>query len=101
MLRVAVAGALGKMGRVACTALQEAADVTYVGGFARSPVPGDEIVDSLEHLFTRMPDVLIDVTTHPFSVEVSMQAIAHGVRPVIGASGWSKDERNMLDAMAR
>ncbi|HVA29197.1 MAG TPA: 4-hydroxy-tetrahydrodipicolinate reductase [Candidatus Baltobacteraceae bacterium] len=101
MLRVAVAGALGKMGRVARTALLQASGVTYVGGFARSRAPADEIVDSLEELFERKPDVLLDLTAHPSSVEISLQAIAHGVRPVIGVSGWTADERASLDAMAR
>ncbi len=101
MLRVAVAGALGRMGRVACSALQQASGVTYAGGLARTAVPADEIVDSLEELFERKPDVLLDLTTHPDSVVFSMGAVAHGVRPVIGVSGWTLEEREALDAAAR
>jgi 4-hydroxy-tetrahydrodipicolinate reductase len=101
MLRVAVAGALGRMGRVACKALQDASDVIYVGGLARSRVPADEIVDTLDQLFERKPDVLLDLTTHPSSVIISMQAIVHGVRPVIGATGWNENEIAVLDASAR
>jgi 4-hydroxy-tetrahydrodipicolinate reductase len=101
MLRVAVAGALGRMGRVACSALQHTSGVVYAGGLARSPVPADEIVDSAEELFERKPDVLLDLTTHPSSVAISMLAVTHGIRPVIGATGWSEQERATLDAMAK
>ena len=101
MLRVCVAGALGRMGRVACRALQESSDVTYVGGLARTRVPAEEIVDTLDELFERKPDVLLDLTTHPSTVIVSMQAVAHGVRPVIGATGWNSNETAALDANAR
>ena len=103
MLRVAVAGALGRMGRVACTALQEATDVTYAGGLARTRVPDehDRRLDFDELLRDDKPDVLLDLTTHPDSVEISMNALAHGVRPVIGASGWSDAATRALDAVAR
>jgi 4-hydroxy-tetrahydrodipicolinate reductase len=89
------------MGRVACTALQQASGIEYAGGLARSAVAADGIVDSLEELFDRKPDVLLDLTTHPDSVVFSMSAVAHGVRPVIGVSGWSLDEREALDVAAR
>lgn len=102
MLRVAVAGALGRMGRVACNALEQSADVTYAGGLARSRVPGERIFDDVgELLRAERPDVLLDLTTHPDSVRISMEALAHGVRPVIGATNWSNDERDALDRMAR
>lgn len=100
MLRVAVAGALGRMGRVASTALREASGVTYVGGLARTRMD-DEVVLTLDELFERKPDVLLDLTTHPSSVVISMQALAHGVRPVIGVSGWNENEISALDADAR
>lgn len=102
MIRVAVAGALGRMGRVAIKATTESAGIDYVGGFARSRVPDDRIYDNLQELFDHAhPDVLVDVTTHPSSVEIAMEAVAHGVRPVIGVSGWQQSERDVLDKMAR
>ncbi len=101
MLRVAVAGALGRMGRVACTALNETADVTYAGGLARTAVPDERIVTDFEELVrTGKPDVLLDLTTYPSSVEISMNALAHGVRPVIGATGWTQSDCEMLDRVA-
>ena len=101
MLRVAVAGALGRMGRVACAALKDTADVTYAGGLARTAVPDERIVTDFEELLrTGQPDVLLDLTTYPSSVEISMNALAHGVRPVVGATGWTQSDCEMLDSVA-
>ncbi|HTZ56126.1 MAG TPA: 4-hydroxy-tetrahydrodipicolinate reductase [Candidatus Acidoferrum sp.] len=103
MLRVAVAGALGRMGRVACTALKEATDVTYAGGLARTAGPPEEhIVTDFDALLRNgKPDVLLDLTTYPGSVQISMNALAHNVRPVIGVSGWTIEDCETLDAVAR
>jgi 4-hydroxy-tetrahydrodipicolinate reductase len=106
MIRVAVAGALGRMGRVAYAALHDKTvcaahpGVTYAGGFARTRVPQERIVDDLDELFNfERPDVLLDLTTHPGSVDISMQAVTHGIRPVIGATGWTADERSTLEKL--
>jgi 4-hydroxy-tetrahydrodipicolinate reductase len=101
MLRVAVAGALGRMGRVACSALKDATDVTYAGGLARSADPDEQIVTDFDELLRAgKPDVLLDLTTYPSTVEISMNALAHGVRPVIGATGWTPSECEVLDRVA-
>jgi 4-hydroxy-tetrahydrodipicolinate reductase len=101
MLRVAVAGAHGKMGRVAITALKATDGVEYAGGFARTASPSDEVVSDLDTLLTKKPDVLLDLTTRPASVKISMLALTHGIRPVVGASGWTQEERAALDGLAR
>jgi 4-hydroxy-tetrahydrodipicolinate reductase len=89
------------MGRVACNALQQTAGVTYAGGLARSREPAERIVDDLDELIREeQPDVLLDLTTHPDSVTISMNALAHGIRPVVGATGWSAEERDTLDRVA-
>jgi 4-hydroxy-tetrahydrodipicolinate reductase len=97
-----VAGALGRMGRVACHALNaQTSGIIYAGGLARSRVPDERIVDDLNELLrVEKPDVLLDLTTHPDSVRISMDALAHGVRPVIGATGWSVEECEVLEKMA-
>ena len=90
------------MGRVAVQAMQNTAGVTYAGGFARTRVPGERIVDDLHELLAvENPDVLLDVTTHPSSFDVSMEAVTHGVRPVIGATGWQSCESEAIEAAAR
>jgi 4-hydroxy-tetrahydrodipicolinate reductase len=92
IIRVAVAGALGKLGSVARTAFSDAAEFHYVGGFARSADPAGHTVDSLELLLERSPEVLFDALTLPASFDLTMKAVARGVRPVIGTSGWSADQ---------
>ena len=101
MIRVAVAGALGRMGRVACAALHDLPDVTYAGGFARTALPAENIVEDFEALLALRPDVLLDLTTHPSTVGFSTRAVECGVRPVIGATGWTQAERTALDSLAR
>jgi 4-hydroxy-tetrahydrodipicolinate reductase len=102
MIRVAVAGALGRMGAVVSDALCKAEDIEYVGGLVRSksnPVP--MLYDDVEALIaTAKPNVLVDFTTHPSTVEVSMKALRKGVRLVIGATGWSEAERTALEREA-
>jgi 4-hydroxy-tetrahydrodipicolinate reductase len=102
MLRVAVAGALGRMGRAAVTALTSAPDITYAGGLARQATGDAAIFTDLRDLIRAgKPDVLLDLTRHPDTVTIAMDAVAHGVRPVIGATGWTESERAALEAMLR
>jgi len=102
MLRVAVAGALGRMGRVACKALRETTDIAYAGGLARTRVPDEQIVSDFDELLHNgKPDVLLDLTIYPGSVQISTNALLHGVRPVIGVSGWTVQDCETLDALAR
>lgn len=97
MIRVAVAGALGRMGTVARAALREADGIDYVGGLARERIEGDILYDDLAALIAgTKPDVLLDLTTYPSTVEISRAALRAGVRPVIGATGWSDFDRAAL-----
>ena len=112
MIKVAVAGALGRMGKVACAAIQRADDIELVGGLVRnagmredvvvpSEVEGEQtlLFEKLEDLIEQTkPDVLLDVTTYPATVEISTKAVTLGVRPVIGATGWSDFDRQALAA---
>ena len=101
MVRVAVAGALGRMGRVAHAALLDAPGMIYAGGLARERDDAHSIVDDLGELVQRFsPDVLLDLTTHPASVAISTGALELGVRPVIGATGWTTGERAALEKLA-
>jgi 4-hydroxy-tetrahydrodipicolinate reductase len=93
MIRTAVAGVLGRMGTLAKTAINSADGITFVGGLVRG--------ESLEALIERdRPDVLVDLTTHPDTVAVSMLALERGVSLVIGASGWTPAEREALAKLA-
>jgi len=108
-MRVVVAGALGRMGRAACAALAIERDTELVGGLAHThageplaPLVGIEgdagrlYGDIAELCEQTRPDVLVDFTTHPATVDVARTAVEHGVAVVIGASGWTGDERRAL-----
>lgn len=89
------------MGRVAVRALRTSNEFEYVGGVARTADAFDETYASIVDLLAeRHPDVMLDFTTRPASVEISMAALARGVRPVVGASGWTDQERAVLAQMA-
>lgn len=95
LLRVGVAGANGRLGRVACAALAAAEDLHFVAGFARNadssggPVP---IFDDLDAFFGVGMDVVVDCTVYPVSLDVAREAVDAGVSPVIGATGWMEED---------
>jgi len=95
---VAVAGAMGRMGTIAREALLD--NGLYCCGLARTADPQHQIFDSLAKVFERKPDVLLDLTTQPSSYDISLAAVGRGVPTVIGASGWSDEQRAALAAMA-
>jgi 4-hydroxy-tetrahydrodipicolinate reductase len=97
-LRVAVAGANGRMGTVAREALQSAG--LYCCGLARQADPQRAIFASLEEVFEQKPDVLLDLTTQPASYEISLAAVAHNLPTVVGSSGWKDEQQAALAAKA-
>lgn len=97
-MRVAVAGAMGRMGTVAREALERANE--YCCGLARVADPDRKIVDSLDELFSREPDVVLDLATQPGSYEISLAAVGRRIHTVVGSSGWSGDQRAALAEMA-
>jgi 4-hydroxy-tetrahydrodipicolinate reductase len=98
-VRVAVAGAMGRMGTIAREALQRTGE--YCGGLARVRDPEREIFDSLDDVLARKPDVLLDLTTQPSSYGISSAALSNGVCVVAGSSGWSDEQRASLAELAR
>ncbi len=100
-IRVAVAGVHGHMGRVAVEALGSSNEFAFAGGLARRADAASATFDSLTALLAQgTPDVLLDFTTRPDSVEISMGALERGVRVVIGASGWTAAETEALARLA-
>ncbi len=101
MIRVAVAGALGRMGSLACEVVQRTPDLQFAGGFARQADPGRAFYADLGALLAEQaPEVVVDFTLHPASVDVARTCISAGVSPVIGVSGWSQAEREALQMLA-
>lgn len=96
-IKVAVSGALGRMGRLARETISKAADLEYAGGFARRSVPDERISDNLEQLLRReKPDVLVDFTVRPATQLAAQLALEHHAVPVIGSSEWNDEERAEL-----
>lgn len=89
-LRVAVAGARGKMGQVTISAVRQAPGLEYVGGLVRGEADASrrEFARLDELVNAALPDVLVDFTLYPGSKDIALGAIERGVRPVIGASGY-------------
>jgi 4-hydroxy-tetrahydrodipicolinate reductase len=113
-LKVAVAGALGRMGRVVCATIAQQSDLELVGGFDLTyvgeplaqtlglPRPCGLLYDDVSALYAgAQPDVVVDFTVYPATVDVARKAVQHGVSPVIGATGWSAADRDELAAACR
>lgn len=103
MVRVGVAGALGRLGRVASAAIDAADDLHLAAAFARSGAGerlarrigfgGEaEIFDTLEAFYGTGMDVVVDCTIYPVSIDVARTALDFGVSPVIGATGWTEED---------
>jgi 4-hydroxy-tetrahydrodipicolinate reductase len=113
LIRVGVAGALGRMGRMACAAISATTDLELVGGFARrfggervaarvDGVRGDALLyDDLGGFMAQRPDVVVDLTVYPISRQVAHKAIEAGASVVVGATGWpDADVKTFQDAVA-
>ena len=91
-IRVGVAGAHGRLGRIACAALNAAPGLSLVAGFVRSVAAGAgelALFDDLGAFYAAGMDVVVDCTVYPVSLDVARSAIDAGVAPVIGATGWA------------
>jgi 4-hydroxy-tetrahydrodipicolinate reductase len=97
-VRVAVAGAMGRMGTIAREALQRTGE--YCCGLARRADPEHAIFASLDQMLATKPDAVLDLTTQPSSYEIALSTVDRGVCVVVGASGWSGEQRDALAALA-
>jgi 4-hydroxy-tetrahydrodipicolinate reductase len=110
-IRVAVAGALGRMGRETCAAIDGASDLELVGGFDRrhdgEPLqttlglarPSGRLHSDIDAFYdAAKPEVVVDFTVYPVSLDVARGAVERGVSPVVGATGWlAEDELSFSD----
>jgi 4-hydroxy-tetrahydrodipicolinate reductase len=87
------------MGTVAREALVHRGE--YCCGLSRTAEPQRRIFTDLEELWRCSPGVLLDLTTQPSSYAISLAAVERGIPTVIGASGWTEEERAMLGAQAK
>ncbi|MEJ7894408.1 MAG: dihydrodipicolinate reductase C-terminal domain-containing protein, partial [Solirubrobacteraceae bacterium] len=84
-IRVAVAGAAGRMGQAVCQAVEAAEDMEVAG--RADPALGVTIADVLDGA-----DVLVDFTQPDQAAANAGQATHAGVHVVVGTTGFSEDE---------
>jgi 4-hydroxy-tetrahydrodipicolinate reductase len=84
MIRVAVAGAAGRMGQMVCDTVSAADDLTLTG--RADPVLGTAVPDVLGDA-----DVLVDFTQPDTALANARAALEAGVHVVIGTSGFDID----------
>jgi 4-hydroxy-tetrahydrodipicolinate reductase len=91
MIRVAVAGAAGRMGATTCAAVEGAEDMELTG--RADPSLGSTLEDVLDGA-----DVLVDFTIPDQAVGNARLAAHKGVHVVIGTTGW--DDGELREAVA-
>lgn len=101
MTRVVVCGALGRMGTTVGRLVNEATDLTLVGGVDVKPGTffGVKVVESaaMDTLLTETnPDVVIDFTVASAAVENIEKSARHGAALVVGTTGFSEDQRSQM-----
>jgi len=81
-IKVAVAGAAGRMGETVCHAVDEARDLELV---ARAD---PRLERSISEALRAGPDVLVDFTIPRSALENAREAVSAGVHAVIGTTGF-------------
>src|SRR4029077_12498808 len=84
MIRVAVAGAAGRMGRMVCDAVSGADDLSLTG--QADPVLGVTVSEVLQDA-----GVVVDFTRPRTAVDHAGAAVEAGVHVLIGSSGFDFD----------
>lgn len=88
-IRVAVAGAAGRMGQTVCQAVEAADDMELTG--RADPALGTPVNEVLENA-----DVLVDFTIPTSAIANAREAVGAGVHVVIGTTGF--DPAQLIDA---
>jgi 4-hydroxy-tetrahydrodipicolinate reductase len=89
-IRVAVAGAAGRMGATVCRAVEGADDMELVA--RADPALGTSVTEAL----ASGPDVLVDFTIPTTALANAREAVAAGVHVVIGTTGFDPSELDEL-----
>ncbi|MFC0214826.1 4-hydroxy-tetrahydrodipicolinate reductase [Paenibacillus chartarius] len=113
-IRVAVAGASGRMGREVVKLVLTDPDLELAAAIARSAGPVDAgrmvgleecgiyvTADLGQALAETRPDVLVDFTTPQAAMPNTELAIQYGVRPVMGTTGFTPEQIAELDKQCR
>ncbi len=88
MTRVAVIGALGRVGRSVVAAVEAAPDLELVAVVDKG--------DSLDQLVEAGAEVAVDFT-HPDAVLADVEfLVQHGIHAVVGTTGWSEERYDVV-----
>jgi 4-hydroxy-tetrahydrodipicolinate reductase len=93
-LRVAVAGAAGRMGQAVCAAVEGAGDLVLTG--RADPALGTSLADVLGDA-----DVVVDFTRPDTALANALECVAAGVHVVIGTSGFDIEPLYASEARTR
>jgi 4-hydroxy-tetrahydrodipicolinate reductase len=93
VIRVAVAGAAGRMGATVCAAVEGADDMELTG--RADPQLQTEVADVLEGA-----DVLVDFTEPDVALDNARAALAGGVHVVIGTTGFDPAPLGEIESSA-
>jgi len=104
MIRVAVSGALGRMGRLVIEELSKSDEMVLVAGFdikgSDKPLLGDiqvsDASDMKKMLSQTKPDVMIEFTSASASEGNVRTAAEAGVNLVVGTTGFSVDQMDQM-----
>jgi 4-hydroxy-tetrahydrodipicolinate reductase len=91
-IKIVIAGAAGRMGRVLVRAVEESPDFVLAGAFTRGDDPLPLIAKA---------EALIDFTTPKTSVELAALAAQARIVHVIGTTGFSAEDEAKIRAAAR
>ncbi|MCI1273247.1 MAG: 4-hydroxy-tetrahydrodipicolinate reductase [Clostridiaceae bacterium] len=98
MIKVAVCGALGKMGKEVVAAVEGTSDMKLV---AKVDIVGDDTYKSVEEAKKAVEfDVLIDFTQPKSIFENAKYCLTNGIKIVIGTTGLSDEQINELKSLS-
>ncbi|GGF88994.1 4-hydroxy-tetrahydrodipicolinate reductase [Paenibacillus abyssi] len=113
-IKVAVIGASGRMGREVVKMVLEDEALTLVAAVSQSagdidagllvgkPASGVKLSFNLsDALHSSKPDVMVDFTTPQAVYSNTLTAIEHGVRPVVGTTGFTPEQIEELDKLCQ
>ena len=109
MIRVGVVGAMGKMGQEVVRAVCEDKDLELVCAVDINQIDKEvcamsevRIMGDLKAaILSHKPDVMIDFTQPKYVFENAKTCLENGVRPVIGTTGLSDEQIEVLNAMSQ
>ncbi len=106
-IKVAVAGAYGKMGSETCKSVHTASDLELVAGIVHTRRQEAEIhnipyyTNIRECLIETAPDVMVDFTHAEAARQNVLTAIEMGIRPIIGSTGFLPQDLADFDRKLR